>query len=649
MKHLKRLGHAILALVVAGAVSRGAVGQNAVPLLITYQGEVRSPTTGEPVPDGSYDMVLRIYDVESGGRRLWQGTHSTANGNPVEVKGAIFSAILGSGTGNALDPSIFNGADRWLEIQVGAETLSPRQRIATAAYSIVSENSRLLGGKEAGQFANAAHTHLGSDIASGTVSEQHIDPAITRDAELAAHTANPSAHHRKTTSFTELTDVAADGQIPASIARDSEVMPMVLAGDGTGSTLDADLLDGMDSTDLASATHLHWATDIAFGTLDPERFTAYQDLFLEGYLDNNSDTDLLLQGQGDGRYWRLSGNVATNPAGNFLGTADNQALEVRVNNARALRIEPNATSPNVIGGHGANSALAGVVGAAIGGGGQAGLANRVTDNQGTIGGGANNQAGDNAGATNTAEYATVGGGKENTASGGYSTVGGGSNNAATANYATIGGGGTSNPADPNTGNHVSDDYGTVGGGGNNLAGNNDGSTSNATYATVGGGQSNMATGFFAAIGGGQTNIASGSWSAIPGGLHNAAIGSQSFAAGTRAYANGMGSFCWGDSNAYDIHAWGDNQFVARATGGFYLITKVDEATGYPIEGMILWAGTSSWDPIGTTTASQPSQDQADRIKELEAESTRLKERIDELESRLLALEALIQSRGGDQK
>jgi hypothetical protein len=59
------------------------IAQTAVPMLINYQGELRSPTTAEPVPDGSYDMIFRIYTVQSGGTNLWEETHSTGNGNPV--------------------------------------------------------------------------------------------------------------------------------------------------------------------------------------------------------------------------------------------------------------------------------------------------------------------------------------------------------------------------------------------------------------------------------------------------------------------------------------------------------------------------------------------------------------------------------------
>ena len=42
------------------------------------------------------------------------------------------------------------------------------------------------------------------------------------------------------------------------------------------------------------------------------------------------------------------GNAFGAPA--VLGTTDNQPLDIRVNNARVMRYEPNAISPNVIGG-----------------------------------------------------------------------------------------------------------------------------------------------------------------------------------------------------------------------------------------------------------------------------------------------------------
>jgi hypothetical protein len=51
----------------------------------------------------------------------------------------------------------------------------------------------------------------------------------------------------------------ADGFIAATIARDSEIMPKVLASDGSGTGLDADLLDGAHSNAFATSGHSHSA------------------------------------------------------------------------------------------------------------------------------------------------------------------------------------------------------------------------------------------------------------------------------------------------------------------------------------------------------------------------------------------------------
>ncbi len=209
-----------------------------------------------------------------------------------------------------------------------------------------------------------------------------------------------------------------------------------------------------------------------------------------------------------GSNWSLTGNASTNPATNFLGTTDNQAFEIRVDNGgtategrrRVMRFEPNATSANIIGGFNGNSVTAGVVGATIAGGGRSGDVNVVTDDHGVVGGGRNNRAGDNTGTTTDAGYATVSGGESNTASNDYSTVGGGYSNTASGTSSTVGGG---------FDNTASGTSSTVGGGFDN--------TASGVSSMVGGGVSNTAAGFYSTVGGGQNNTATGDYSAIPGG------------------------------------------------------------------------------------------------------------------------------------
>jgi hypothetical protein len=58
--------------------------------------------------------------------------------------------------------------------------------------------------------------------------------------------------------------------------------------------------------------------------------------------------------------WHLTGNSGTMAGTHFLGTADNQPLELKVHSSRALRLEPNAAqAPNVIAGARHNAVGAG--------------------------------------------------------------------------------------------------------------------------------------------------------------------------------------------------------------------------------------------------------------------------------------------------
>jgi Chaperone of endosialidase len=131
----------------------------------------------------------------------------------------------------------------------------------------------------------------------------------------------------------------------------------------------------------------------------------------------------LLDGVDSNKLWKLGGNTGTSPGTNFIGTTDSEALELKVNGKRALRLEPNATSPNLVGGSAGNVVTSGIYGAVIGGGGESGIPNSVTSVFGTVGGGIENTAG---------YEATVGGGIGNTASGPYSTIPGGNGNTASA-------------------------------------------------------------------------------------------------------------------------------------------------------------------------------------------------------------------------
>ncbi len=304
--------------------------------------------------------------------------------------------------------------------------------------------------------------------------------------------------------------------------------------EGSGSGLDADLLDGQHGSYYRDWNYLTgMPSGFADGVDDNTTYSAGTGLSLAGTQFSVQTTYRLPQGCGNGQiaewngsvwicgdddsspggsFWSLTGNAGTSPGAHFLGTTDNQALELHVNSARALRIAPDDISPNLIGGHSSNGITAGTRGATIGGGGYSGVgANQVTGSYGTVGGGADNTS---------ALGATVGGGGSNTASGLYSTVGGG--------YVNRAGGG---------------------------------------YATVGGG---------------IYHIADGEQATIPGGYDNEAAGDYSFAAGRHAKALHDGSFVWADSSDSDFFSSNTDQFSVRTTNGLYLLSN-NESYGLQVD------------------------------------------------------------------
>jgi hypothetical protein len=281
--------------------------------------------------------------------------------------------------------------------------------------------------------------------------------------------------------------------------------------------------------------------------------------------------------------WNTNGNAGTSPNnGNFLGTTDNQPLEIHVNKLRAMRYEPGGASayvgngvptgaPNVIGGSPVNFVASGVVGAVIAGGGATnynfgiGYTNSITADFGTIGGGNGNTIQTNAydstiggGGGNTiqinAYYSTIGGGDYNTiqTNASYSTIGGGGGNTIQTNASdsTIGGGNINTiQANANESTIGGGIYNTIqtNSGDSTIGGGNDNTIAvNAGNSTIGGGLYNtiQTIAYCSAIGGGNYNtIQTNAYdSTIGGGLDNTIQ--------TNAYCSTIGG---GNINAVGIN------------------------------------------------------------------------------------------------
>jgi hypothetical protein len=104
------------------------------PRLLNYQGYLTA-ASGIPITDPSVSMTFTIYDALSSGNQKWTETQPS-----VSIDKGVFSVILGSVT--PIPDTVFTaGSDRWLELTVEAQTLSPRTRIVSSAYAYTSTYS----------------------------------------------------------------------------------------------------------------------------------------------------------------------------------------------------------------------------------------------------------------------------------------------------------------------------------------------------------------------------------------------------------------------------------------------------------------------------------------------------------------------------
>lgn len=199
----------------------GTVAHAAIPLLLNHQGVVS--VQGEPF-NGNGDFRFALLDPDDGAN-FWtnDGTRLGVPDPPEDpvdlpVINGIYNVRLGDITVPnmvALPSTAFKGSNIVLRIWFDdhihdVQQLAPDQVLTSAPYAFHA------------LIADTAKAAIADSISSSMIADGEISPADLQDGTALAE---------------------------------------MLDDDGPGSGLDADTLDGLDSTDFAEGSHTHWGQD----------------------------------------------------------------------------------------------------------------------------------------------------------------------------------------------------------------------------------------------------------------------------------------------------------------------------------------------------------------------------------------------------
>lgn len=165
----------------------GLIAQaGSVPDLVSHQGRLLK-ADGTP-ETGVHSLTFKIYEASSGGVALWTEPHPS-----VSLDEGLFTVLLGSTVPMGADlfspPSSGSPVERWLEVAVDGQVLSPRLRFGSVPYS--SSSRRMDGDVTTSPSTIQFHGMSGSTTGTiratddsagfkfGAISGAHRDDKVT--------------------------------------------------------------------------------------------------------------------------------------------------------------------------------------------------------------------------------------------------------------------------------------------------------------------------------------------------------------------------------------------------------------------------------------------------------------------------------------
>jgi hypothetical protein len=138
-----------------------------VPQVLNFQGRLLE--SGALV-NGSRTRAFKIFDAASGGSPLFTESRN------VNVSTGVFNVLVGDVTTGGIPLSVFDGGDRYIEVQVGAQTL-PRQRVVSVGYSFKSQSAAFATESSTATFAQRAaiaDSVSGASVTATTITATNI-------------------------------------------------------------------------------------------------------------------------------------------------------------------------------------------------------------------------------------------------------------------------------------------------------------------------------------------------------------------------------------------------------------------------------------------------------------------------------------------
>jgi hypothetical protein len=186
------------------AVERSAAAVT-TPAMLQYQGRLSHPGTGEPVADGTYTMVLRLYDKPTGGKSLWM------EAKDVPVQNGLFSTVLGDT--KSLKRELFDGRALWLGIKVGSDPeAAPQQQVLPVAYALGLAPGAEIQANSGTPALSVSNAGAGEALHAGGAVV--VDGNLTINGKLkGSHASDPDAHHARYTDQEALAAVLSSPEI----------------------------------------------------------------------------------------------------------------------------------------------------------------------------------------------------------------------------------------------------------------------------------------------------------------------------------------------------------------------------------------------------------------------------------------------------